>query len=75
MNIEKATQIAIKAIDTLTAIGQEVTKNDVLKKMQEIDESVKDGYAVGRAISNLVYEGYLELTGKRGNANLYNRVK
>lgn len=71
-----AIKLAIRALTENTKVGQQgITKHDILVMMQSLDTSVKDGYVVGRAISHLINEGYLKQTGKKGNANVYERKK
>jgi len=76
MKQEEANKLAIKALTTLFNLGQQaITKHKILEKMQELEPLAKDGYVVGKAIYNLVVEGYLNQTGKEGNAHVYERVK
>lgn len=76
MKLVDAINLAVRVLQELTEVGQQnITKHDILKKMQKLDSSVEDGYVIGRAIFNLVVEGYLNKTGKKGNANLYERIK
>lgn len=75
MKLVDAINLAVKSLQDVEVGQQNITKHDILKKMQKLDSSVKDGYVIGRAIFNLVVEGYLNKTGKKGNANLYERSK
>ena len=75
MKLVDSNNLAIKAL-TLFDLGQQgITKHQILEKMQELEPLAKDGYVIGRAIFKLVEEGFLNQIGKKGNANLYERIK
>lgn len=57
MNIQDA---ILEGLLNNTTVGQtDITKHMLLLWAQALEPSINDGYAVGLAISQLVYDGYL----------------
>ena len=52
--------IFLRGLQNNTTVGQrDITKHMLLLWAQALEPSIKDGYKVGLAISQLVYDGYL----------------
>lgn len=68
--------IILQGLLNNTSVGDvDITKHKLLLWAQVIDSSITDGMAVGLAISQLVYDGYLKKLNPGHKPIFYERIK